>query len=406
MKRVLFVIPYLSEGGAQRAISNIVRNLPDDWETDILVNSELSRKYPIKGNVISLNIDKHARTSSLWSQISSFCKRVFYLRKLKDKNEYKACVSFIDSANVANILSSRLGGNKEMKTIVSVRTSLREASKRQVQYRFIVRPLARILYRKADIVVSASEELRRELIDDLKIDKDRVVAITNGFDINEIRQLSKEDLDIVYKERLSGKRIVFTAGRLNIAKNQWHLIRAFSYVKRAIPNSVLVIAGTGELEDYLKGIAEGLGLIEDVIFLGFEKNVYRYSFNSDVFVLPSAFEGFPNALGEALCVGVPCIATDFKTGARELLAPELLFDNTVVEKVTECKYGILTPVCSGIKYGVNDTLEKAEIELANSIIRLISEDQTSKKYRRMSAKRAEDLDIKSAVKKWIDIIEG
>lgn len=406
MKRLLFVIPYLNEGGAQRALSNIMRNLPEDLEADVLVNSANTRKYPIKGNILSLHIDEEAKTSSLLFQIKAFRKRVSVLKELKSQNKYAACISFIDSANITNIISSRLLKGNHNKTIISVRTSLRESAKRQAQYKYIVRPLAKLMYRKADAVVAVSEELRRELIEDLNLKADRVVTITNGFNVEELRQLSKESIDDSIQKVLSGKKEIFTAGRLNFAKNQWHLIRAFSYIKKSFPDTVLVLAGTGELDGYLHELADGLGLREDVVFLGFEKNVYRYLLRSDVFVLPSAFEGFPNALGEALCVGVPCVATDFKTGARELLAPELLFDGSEIDAATECKYGILVPNCSGIRYGADDPLEKSEKELADAIIRIISDNGISEKYKHMSVERSKDLDIKCAVKKWIEVIEG
>ena len=82
--------------------------------------------------------------------------------------------------------------------------------------------------------------------------------------------------------------------------------------------------GEGELESYLKRLINKLNLQDNILMLGHSKNVYKYLKSSDLYVFPSIFEGFPNALAEAICMGLPCIATDFKTGAREIIAPTLL----------------------------------------------------------------------------------
>jgi len=405
-KKVLFVIPYMHQGGAQRALSNLQSHMPDSIEITTLVNSEIGRVYPNYGKVISLHIDGEAQTASLMFQFTALIKRVLRLKKLRRSGEYCACISFIDSANIANIISLIPKTGKSIRTIISIRTSISENAVKQPQYRFFVKPLAKLLYRKADCVVSVSEELRNELIKDYGLKSEKVLAITNGFDREELIRLSRDNIAPEVKNRIGNKKVIFTAGRLNIAKSQWHLIRAFSFVKAEIPDSVLIIAGTGELEKYLRNVAECLGISENVIFLGFEKNVYRYMSRSDVFVLPSSFEGFPNSLGEAMCIGIPCIATDFRTGSRELLAPELLLNDRAINEHTQCEYGIISPNCSGVMYKGNEQLEKAEMELAYSIIDVLENREINERYRKKSTERSQSLDIQSAVRKWVSVIEG
>ena len=317
-KKILFVIPYMHEGGAQRALSNIQTHMPDYIEMDTLVNSEINRAYPNSGRVLSLNIEKKARTDSVFFQFGVFVRRVRRIRELKRDGSYSACISFVDSANIANIISSMWRCSSQTKTIISIRTSIKQSAIRLPQYRFFVKPVAKLLYKRADMVVSVSEELKLELIKCLGIKADRITAIPNGFDVDGILKLSSEKIDDSLNARIGACKVVFTAGRLNIAKDQWHLIRAFSYVVKSAPDSVLIIAGTGELEKYLKDLASNLGIDRNVIFTGFESNVYKYMCRSDVFVLPSGFEGFPNALGEALCAGAPCIATDFRERENSL----------------------------------------------------------------------------------------
>ncbi len=399
--KVLFVIPYMHEGGAQRALSNIQAHLPDDYEIDTLVNSETDRVFPNKGNVISLHIDKEAKTDSVVFQAGAFIKRMVWLRRLKKTGNYRVCISFMDSANIANIIS----GNKHCRVIISVRNTYSE--KRTLpQYRYIVIPLARLLYRKADLVVAVSEELRRELERDIHLDPGHLTVITNGYDMDRINELAVKPLPYDISALINGRKMILTAGRLNIQKHQWHLIRAFSKVVKEFPNVVLVIAGTGKLEEYLKKISNDLGISDNILFIGFEDNIYRFMHCADVFVLPSGHEGFPNALGEALCTGAPCIVTDFKTGAREMLAPELLDDKRRIATAIECTYGMITPRCSGNMYQGPEPLEDAEVELANGLIRLLRDDEFNKKCRSKSINAGRRYDIRTAVEKWIGVIEN
>lgn len=402
-KRVLFIIPYMHEGGAQRALSNIQMNFSDEYEIDTLVNTETDKVYPNKGRVISLKIDDKPNTSSALFQFSALIKRMLKLYTLKRKNCYHACISFMDSANIANILTA--GISHSSRTIISVRTSIEESAKHNLYYRLVILPIARLIYRKADCIVAVSEELRCELIKICKLKSDKVVAIPNGFDIHTIESLASAELEPEMYNKVVGKKIVFTSGRLASPKNQWHLIRAFSAVKKKEPNAILIIAGTGKLEGYLKETAENMGVSDSVIFLGFEGNVYRYLGRASVFVLPSKYEGYPNALGEAVCTEIPCITTDFRTGARELLAPSKLFNGIAIEKMTECEYGILTPMCSGKMYKGDEQLEFAEKELAKAITLVIGNNELWNKYSERSRERKKTLGIQDTVKRWTIVIE-
>ena len=65
------------------------------------------------------------------------------------------------------------------------------------------------------------------------------------------------------------------------------------------------------------------------------------------YVMTSMFEGYSNALCEALVCGLPCIVTDFQTSAREILAPDTAVSYRNMGNVEYAEYGIIVPVCSG-----------------------------------------------------------
>ena len=399
-KKILFVIPYLADGGAERALSNITTHWDDDWEIDILVNSSLVMDYAYRGNIISLNIDKEKKVDSVWFQLKVLLKRIRKLRLLKKQNGYEACISFIDSANIANILS----GNKKCKTIISIRASLNTSGRKKFQYRYFINPLARCLYNYSDKVVSVSSELKKELVEYFKLRESKIVVIQNGYDTKLIKKDAEKNVDRVNFYCSDNITTFISAGRITSQKYQWHLIRAFAAVTRKISNVLLVIAGDGVLKEYLEKLVQKEGVSEKVLFTGQVDNLYSYYYKSDICVLPSGWEGFPNALAEAMCVGLPCIATDFHTGAREILAPELLNDDKPVEDIVKATYGILTPLCSGTKYEGNEPLEPAEEKLAEAMIEMLENDELREHYKKQSIVRSESYSIDDAVKKWINLI--
>ena len=83
----------------------------------------------------------------------------------------------------------------------------------------------------------------------------------------------------------------------------------------------------------------------------------------------------------------------------------MLLNGEIIEKATECEFGILTPVCSGKMYNGSEPLEHGETELAGAMIRMLCEDVLNAKYRDRSMQRARELDIKYVIDKWISVIE-
>lgn len=114
------------------------------------------------------------------------------------------------------------------------------------------------------------------------------------------------------------KKIV-TVGRLHPQKNQKLLIDAFSKIADKFPEYRLDIYGEGELESKLRNQIKQLGLENRVFLRGTKQNILDYVYPASLFVLCSDYEGMPNALMEAMAIGVPCISTDCKPGGARTL---------------------------------------------------------------------------------------
>lgn len=401
MKKILFVIPYLHKGGAERVVSNLTMNFPNDWDIDILINSDKYIDYPVRGNIISLGIDEKPKTGSVLFQFRVFIKRVKKLYRLKKDNQYKACISHLDSANIANILS----GKSKCRVIITAHNSLVQQS-RLPQYKYIVIPLVRLFYNRADQVVAVSGGIKEELNHYFGLRKNKVTVIENGCDLATMESQIGEPLSEKEVALLSGKRIIITTGRLTEAKGQWHLIRAFTKIHERMPDTLLVILGVGTLENYLKDLAAKCGVKDSIYFAGFSDNPYKYMKRASVFVLSSMYEGFPCALAEAVCLGCPCVSTDFGFAAREILASESELTGEKVSRPTKMEYGVLTPVCSGRMYqSLDNPLEKQEEYLADAVSILLNAPEQCKEYAAKSIEKRELLGIDLFIEKWVHMID-
>jgi len=396
-KKVLFVIRELAGGGAERALSNILTNFPDDWEIDLLMNNRDFIEFPYKGRILSLEIPEPRSRKLVSHQIEVIIKRIRYLKKIKKTNHYDACISFLDSSNIANVLS----GKKHCKTIVSIRSNM-TSKKAGLLFRISAFPLINFIYRHADKIVTVSKEIELDIKKRYRIPARQIVTIVNGYDVNQIMEHARKQPK---NARLpKGKKLVVTVGRLDSPKGQWHLIRAFTKVVEKEPNVVLYIIGTGECEQYLRRQIHLCHMEKNVYLMGYQSNPFWYNAQADVFVLPSMYEGFPNSLAEAICCGTPCIATDFHSGAREIMAPDMNVMGKLISDVTEVQYGILSPLCSGIMYKGTEPLELAELKLAEAILLLLKDQEKNQYYRKQSMIRSDTLGIEAIVQNWIQVI--
>ncbi|MEO7826309.1 MAG: glycosyltransferase, partial [Allosphingosinicella sp.] len=170
-------------------------------------------------------------------------------------------------------------------------------------------------YRDADCVLVNSHELADSLTALLGLDREKMAVIHNPLDVDKVRRRAAEPLGEV-----PTRPFIASVGRLQPQKGHDILIRAFAGSTAASGHD-LVILGEGPEEDRLRQLAATLGVADRVRFAGFTANPWQWVARSSLFVLPSRWEGFPNALAEALACGVAAIAADCRFGPRELLEP-------------------------------------------------------------------------------------
>lgn len=399
MKKIAFIINDMRIGGAERVLANLTMGFPKDWEIDIILSDARNIDYEYRGNVIDLGIYRDKIAHSFFYFLWVLWKRCRMLRILKKEKKYDVCIGFADSASVANILS----GKKYCKIVSTVHLALTEA-KSLPEYKYIVCPLVKLLYNQSDKVITVSKGIELDLLRNYGIKAHKLRTIYNGCDLETIKQKINKPLNEKENKWVEGDFVIATMGRLDMQKAQWHLIRAFAKVLARIPNAKLLILGIGQQEVYLRKLVSELSLEEQVVFCGFQSNPFKILAQSNLFVFPSLFEGFSNAIIEAMYCGLPAIATDFNTGARELLAPKTSIDNKVIDTIEFAEYGILSPVCDGKQYTSVEKLTEQENLLARAIIDLWNDKDKYNKYRNIAKKRAEEFSLEKMVQEWQDFI--
>ena len=409
--RIMFIVPRLSGGGAEKVIASLASCLSEKHEVFLLttIMKDGNEEYPLSENVklISLHERMYPQLygksrSEEDGRFKKILKKIAFkilpvslinkkrklsanpqaeaLKKIKQELQIDCAVSFLNSANYLNVLSK--AGEK---TIVSIRSYLSGPFAPAEVRRPGGREQIIETCQKADRIVAVSEETADDLIRTFGVEPEKISVISNYCDQEHIRKLSEEpeeNGELIKKIDKAGF-VFFSSGRLTAKKGQWHMIRAFREVVRKHPNALLVILGReGKNGENTKPLLEKIiaenGLQDSVLLPGFCSNPYTYLKHGDAFVLSSFNEGFPNALIEAMALGLPVISTDCSSGPREILAPRT--DCSVKTEGTEyAEYGILISEPSGNTL-ILEPAEPAEILLAGAMNELIEKPELREHY--------------------------
>lgn len=377
-KNLLFIVPKLIGGGAEKTVSNLSVALQDKYNIHIIIFYDTEQKYSYGGNLIVLQKEK---TRNLFKRVFDEIKLIRQVKKIKKELQIDYSVSFLRNADIVNVLSK----HKE-KTFVSVRNVESIESKTKFN-----KMKVRFACKMADKVVAISKEVGDDLANSFGIRKEKICTIYNPCPCY---------FDFWNAQKSDEKKTAVTVGRLTYQKGQWHLIRAFQKVVASISNAELLILGTGEEEDYLKSLISSLKLEDHVKLLGFVNDPYSYMCKSHLFVFPSLYEGLGNSLMEALMCGLPILSTDYKCGAREILAPDTDYKIKTVDHIDYEEYGVLVPVCDGVKYHYYDPLTKEEECMADAIIELFHNPEKLQHYSEKSIRRVQDFELDTIISEW------
>lgn len=304
-KNIAILSITLGSGGAEKVISLLLKELRMDYNvTLVLFHNTIHFPIP-EGITVNVLSDNPPDRAFYLKFIDTFRYINKYFRFIK-RNEIDISISFLAFPNLINGIVSTF--NKKVKTIISERGFPSDNVTSKLSF-FISKLFYPIFYNRCNKLFSNSVHINNDLKDNFGI-KIPMEVIYNPI------ELPEQTIVPISLNTNTEKLKAITAGTLNKRKNQIMIIRA---IRESILDYDFTILGGGDLEEYLK---EEIikGNIENSVRLGGRvKNVNEHLLSSQCFVLCSFTEGFPNALLEAMAIGLPCISTNCLSGPLELL---------------------------------------------------------------------------------------
>jgi len=293
--RILFVVNGFAAGGGELKLLELI--------------SELKRRYGNRYRAVVAAVGQSGplreafegiadRTVVLPKNHPYDLSQVAGLARLIREERIDLVQTTLFYADVIGTLAARLAG---VKRIVSWEAFTQPYGAKQMA-------AYRIAAKGYTVSVSVSEAIRDQVRRERHVPAYKTQTIRYGVDKTKFHPVSGESC----RKELGlsrGKFVFGTVARLTEQKGHRYLLEALPKIIRECPNAVFVFAGDGPLRASLESQAVALGVEQYVRFLGFRKDVVRIMAAFDAFVLPSLFEGLPNAVLEAMVCGKPVIAT-------------------------------------------------------------------------------------------------
>lgn len=356
MKRIVFVISSLGSGGAERVVSILSSEFANRGnEVHILMTANNNCSYELseKVHLHALECERSVGKSGIYR----YFERLKRIRTTILKIVPDVVITFMSTTSI-DVCTAMMG--TKIPVIACERNDpvLDPASRlKQIQRRIVYRMAKGFVFQTKDAQKYFSAQIQ-----------ERSTIIFNPL---------KTNLPEPYVG--SRKKKIVSVGRLNKQKNYPLLFAAFESFSRSYPEYTLEIFGEGELQGRLEADIQQRGLKEKVVFHGFCKDVHSQIVDAAFFVMASDFEGMPNALIEAMAMGLPCISTDCPCGG-----PRTLIHNM--------ENGVLVPIKE------KDALIEAMCYLAESCERAESLGRNALRIR-------QEVEQEAIVEKWLSYIE-
>lgn len=329
---VMQIVSNLEIGGAQEVVRTLAENLEKIGCQSVVVTF---KDGPLRANIECLGIPVEILPSRQHgiTALPLFLKDMLHTRRALLALVKKYNVDVIQTHLLRSldflVLSLRLQTNVRIFwTFHNARFDLRE--EHLARHKWLFKPKRwgyHILYslcaRGVNRLIAVSEEVKTSILNTLpSIPQKKIIAIANSVDV---QRYSK------HRERTVLRRNLGLAERHQVAavvatfkeqKGHRYLLDALPEVLKNFPNLVVLFIGDGELKAALQKRTLELGLKNNVHFLGNRQDVPALLTASDLFILPSLWEGLPMALIEAMASGLPIIATQVSGTSQVMIHGE------------------------------------------------------------------------------------
>lgn len=300
--RCTLIIHSLTAGGAERVITRMANYwAAKGWQINLLTFDDGHKPfYDLDAQIFHIPLGIAGSSPNqivgLWNNLT----RIQALRTAIVKSQPNVVISFMHKTNEIVLLATRW---LKIPVIVSERIDpVRHSTGR------IWGQLRQWTYPLADRVVVQTKRAGDYFSSKLQ---KRICVIPNP--------VLLPPYETELSDKLLGERSLMAIGRLVPQKGFDLLLEALAKLKDRYPEWTLTILGEGELRSQLEYLRHELGLDDRVHLLGRVKKTHEFLKQADIFIMSSRFEGFPNALCEAMACGLPVISTDCPNGPREII---------------------------------------------------------------------------------------
>lgn len=303
--RILYVIDSMTKDGAEsQLLKTLTRLSPDQYEVSIVLSRTEGERF---NELAALPCVRDVTTLAGGNKRMKVLEKAFTLGGIVKAVKPDIVHSWLWYSNFLCGISRRFGLWRKIPFIASQRGDYHA---RYSKFRLWL--TEKLIYSPADCLLTNSEQIQQhlhQLYPDKKI-----------FSIPNLLELPTEEW--TQKQRdVTEEKLIVSVGRFAPEKGHRYLIEALSLLHRKDVRWRCTFLGEGELELELRTLTAEHNLSDKVMFPGFCEDVFSVLLKADVFVLPSLHEGSPNALIEAMGVGMPCIASDVG-GIKDLIENE------------------------------------------------------------------------------------
>lgn len=305
MKKIVFVMPKLGGGGAERVVSTIIRHI-NKKKFDchlILFNREGDYQSDIPK---SINIEVIKNKNILF----------FAYELIKKIRKIDPDIVFSSMRSVSALLSVlKLFLPSKLKFVFR-ENNTPSVSIKESRFPFIWKVIYKTLFKNADTIICQSNYMVNDFKNEFNYSGQNLVRIYNPVDIDMIKKKSENGTSPFSK--IPGNNVV-VVGKMTKQKGIDILLKSFAKYDERNKDTHLWLLGEGEKISEYQALSNNLGISDRVHFVGRQKNPFIWMRHADLFILPSRYEGLPNVLLEAICLGCPVVTTNHPGGTNEIM---------------------------------------------------------------------------------------
>lgn len=304
MKRLLCVVGSMNVGGAETFLMKVMRQIDrSKYQMDFVVTSNDRGFY--EDEIAALGGKIYRTDLHTKHPVRSYRQ----LQKIVKENQYKCVFKLSNSPlGVTDLWAAKSGGAER----IGVRSCIAKVNESKKSK--LINALFRPSFNRITSCKIAPSKLAAEYTFGAKqVNKGQVHILHNGVDTDIFHYDADGRRKIREEFGLADKTVIGHIGRFSKQKNHSFLLRVFAEICKKDSTAVLLLVGGGELVGAVRQQAEVLKLTDRIIYAGIRSDIPQILSTMDVFVLPSLYEGMPNAIIEAQATGLPCVIADTVT---------------------------------------------------------------------------------------------